>query len=106
MHEARVCDFCPLRHACLEQIGADFVFASFVRKREHVSAVRDILCKCGSPGTKIISKIENQEGLDNFNEILDESDGIMVRSTLRPVVNSWQGCKHEKTHVCSPGCTR
>lgn len=57
---------------------ADFIFASFVRKAEHVTAVRDILIKYGSPGTKIISKIENQEGLDNFAEILEESDGIMV----------------------------
>eukprot|EP00873_Tetraselmis_striata_P034142 jgi/Tetstr1/454406/TSEL_041307.t1 len=60
------------------EMEADFIFASFVRKAEHVTAVRDILIKYGSPGTKIISKIENQEGLDNFAEILEESDGIMV----------------------------
>jgi len=60
------------------KVGADFIFASFVRKGEHVRAVREILRGLGRPEIKIISKIENQEGLDNFGDILEASDGIMV----------------------------
>ncbi|XP_033124226.1 pyruvate kinase PKM-like [Anneissia japonica] len=53
------------------------VFASFIRKKEDVQAVRECL---GEAGKKIlvISKIENEEGLQNFNEILEVTDGIMV----------------------------
>lgn len=60
------------------ELGVDCIFASFVRRAEHVHDVRDILEFHGSPYTMVISKIENQEGLDNFDEILEASDGIMV----------------------------
>lgn len=55
--------------------GVDFIAASFIRKSSDVQEIRKIL---GSSGIRIISKIENQEGLDNFDSILKESDGIMV----------------------------
>lgn len=55
--------------------GVDFIAASFIRKASDVREIRAIL---GDSGVRIISKIENQEGLDNFDEILAESDGIMV----------------------------
>lgn len=58
-------------------LGVDFVAHSFVRSREDVKAVQDILDKLGV-NMKIISKIENQEGVDNFDEILDASYGIMI----------------------------
>jgi pyruvate kinase len=56
---------------------ADYLAASFVRRKEDILAVKEILDKANSL-TKIISKIENQDGLKNFDEILDVSDGIMV----------------------------
>ena len=56
---------------------ADFIAASFVRRKEDVLAIREILDKHNST-IKIISKIENKEGIDNFDEILEVSDGIMV----------------------------
>lgn len=69
---------------CVEQ-KVDFVAASFVRCAAHVNEVRDVLNRAASdlgmtsPTTiKIISKIENQEGIENFDEILEASDGIMV----------------------------
>ena len=58
--------------------GFDYVAASFVRKVEDVQAIRNLLDANGGERVKIISKIENQEGIDNFEEILEASDGIMV----------------------------
>ncbi|MBE6148830.1 MAG: pyruvate kinase [Firmicutes bacterium] len=55
----------------------DYIAASFVRRKEDVLAIRQILDKYNSK-IKIISKIENKEGIDNFDEILEVSDGIMV----------------------------
>lgn len=56
----------------------DYIAASFVRKAEDVLAVRKILDENNNTHIKIISKIENREGIDNFDEILKVSDGIMV----------------------------
>ncbi len=56
----------------------DFVAASFVRRKEDVIALRKFLNYNGGHSIKIISKIENIEGVDNFDEILEHSDGIMV----------------------------
>ncbi len=60
-------------------VGAnvDFIAHSFVRKRADVQAVYDILRKHNSP-IKVISKIENREGIDNIDEILEETYGVMV----------------------------
>lgn len=60
------------------QQGIDFVAASFIRKRSDVEEIRALLNANGGKDVQIISKIENQEGLDNFDEILEASDGIMV----------------------------
>lgn len=56
----------------------DFIAASFVRKALDVMAIREILEKENATHIQIISKIENQEGVDNIDEILQVSDGIMV----------------------------
>lgn len=55
----------------------DFIAHSFVRKKEDVLAVKKIIEERNST-IKIISKIENQEGVNNIDEILDETYGIMV----------------------------
>lgn len=60
------------------QQGADIVFASFIRTAEDVSELRDFLRSVSGGHMHIMSKIENQEGLDNFDSILEESDGIMI----------------------------
>ncbi|PCN45061.1 pyruvate kinase [Brevibacillus laterosporus] len=57
--------------------GVDFIAASFVRKGSDVLEIREILDKHGAK-IDIISKIENQEGVDNIDEILAVSDGLMV----------------------------
>ena len=58
--------------------GFDCIAASFVRRKSDVEAIRELLRKNGGEHIKIISKIESQEGIDNFEEILETSDGIMV----------------------------
>ena len=55
----------------------DFIAHSFVRSARDIKAVQDILDAHGSK-IKIISKIENREGLDNIDEIIEASYGIMV----------------------------
>jgi pyruvate kinase len=75
-----------LKWAC--EVGADFVAASFIRTGPNVRSVIAYLDRCiaelpeckGRPRMRplVISKIENKEGVDNFDEILIESDGIMV----------------------------
>merc|ERR1740138_511367 len=57
--------------------GVDFVAASFVQSAEDVKFIRQTLGLRGR-SIKIISKIENEEGLKNFDEICDASDAIMV----------------------------
>ena len=57
--------------------GADIIAASFVRKASDVTHIREVLGEEGK-GIKIICKIENLEGLENYDAILDVTDGIMV----------------------------
>lgn len=59
------------------ETGFDFLAASFARTREDILEVREILKQHNSP-MKIIAKIENMEGIQNLEEILAVSDGIMV----------------------------
>ena len=58
--------------------GIDFIAASFVRKASDVLAIREVLENNNATDIQIISKIENQEGVDNLDEILQVSDGLMV----------------------------
>lgn len=55
----------------------DFLAHSFVRNKSDIKAVQDILDEYNSD-IKIISKIENQEGVDNIDEIIEASYGIMI----------------------------
>jgi pyruvate kinase len=57
--------------------GIDFIAHSFVRNRQDVRDVKALLEEAGSD-IKIIAKIENQEGVDNIDEILEEVYGVMV----------------------------
>lgn len=60
------------------QAGFDFIAASFVRKAQDVKDIRDLISTHGGEKIRIISKIENREGVNNFDEILKASDGIMI----------------------------
>ncbi|WDV45213.1 pyruvate kinase [Clostridiaceae bacterium M8S5] len=56
----------------------DFIAASFIRKTSDVLEIREILEANNAEDIMIISKIENQEGVNNIDEIIEVSDGIMV----------------------------
>ena len=56
----------------------DYIAASFVRTANDVLAIREILEEKGNDEIKIIAKIESTQGIENFEEILDVADGIMV----------------------------
>lgn len=58
--------------------GIDFIAASFIRRGEDVTEIRRILEENNGQHIDIISKIENQQGVDNLDEIIAFSDGIMV----------------------------
>lgn len=60
------------------QNGIDFIAASFVRKPRDVQEIRHILEKNNAQSINIIAKIENSEGVSNFDDILKVADGIMV----------------------------
>ncbi len=57
--------------------SVDFIAASFVRKGSDIDTIRNVLGEAGSK-IKIIAKIENHEGLENYDDILAKTDGIMV----------------------------
>lgn len=58
--------------------GVDFIAASFIRRQSDVLEIRNLLEKHGAPDMHIISKIENQEGVDQIDSILEACDGVMV----------------------------
>ncbi len=58
--------------------GFDFIAASFVRNAECVKEIRKLLEDNGGANMKIIAKIENREGVNNIDDIIRVSDGIMV----------------------------
>lgn len=56
----------------------DFIAASFIRKASDILEIRDILKEQNNNHIKIIAKIENQEGVNNIDSIIEVSDGIMI----------------------------
>ena len=60
------------------EAGFDYIAASFIRKPQDVLEIKQVLKENHGEHIKVISKIENREGIDNFDKILEVSDGIMV----------------------------
>ncbi|MBR5228178.1 MAG: pyruvate kinase [Clostridia bacterium] len=56
----------------------DYIAASFVRRKEDIAELREYVDSIGGENIKIIAKIENQEGVENIEEILEIADGLMV----------------------------
>lgn len=58
--------------------GFDFIAASFIRRASDIDQIRSFLYEMGGDGIRLIAKIENREGVENSEEIIEASDGIMV----------------------------
>lgn len=69
-------DIEDLKYAAEEEF--EFVAASFVRNKEDIFEIRKVLEEHGGHEVEIIAKVENQQSLENIEEILKHSDGIMV----------------------------
>lgn len=69
-------DIADLRFGCDHDI--DIVAASFVRSAKHVIEVRKVLEEAGKKNILVLAKIENQEGVENFDGIIQVADGIMI----------------------------
>lgn len=65
-----------IRFGCLNDIN--YIAASFTRRADDILAIKKILREMNKPKINIIAKIENQEGYDNLDEILECADGVMV----------------------------
>lgn len=81
-------DKADMEFACDQDL--DFIAASFVRRADDIRQIREILAAKKNTHIKIISKIENQEGVSNMEEIIKLSDGVMVaRGDLGVDVDAW-----------------
>lgn len=69
-------DIEDIRFGCRHDV--DFIAASFVRSAHHVLTIRKLLAEENKSDILIISKIENNEGVQNFDSIVQVSDGIMI----------------------------
>ena len=69
-------DISDIEFGCAQDV--DYIAASFVRCKEDVLGVREILNRCGKSDIKIIAKIENMQGINNVDSILEVADGLMV----------------------------
>ena len=69
-------DIKDLEFGCSQDV--DFIAASFVRCAQDVLDVREVLRRCGKEEIMIIAKIENMQGINNVEEILEVADGLMV----------------------------
>jgi pyruvate kinase len=60
------------------ETGVDYIAASFIRKASDIVEVKRVLKKYGGEHIQVIAKIENQEGVDNIDSIIDVTDCVMV----------------------------
>ena len=72
----------------------DYIAVSFVQTGDDIKLVRKTLDDAGGHDTQIIAKIENEAGLTNYDDILKETDGIMVaRGDLGMEIPSEKVCR-------------
>ena len=79
-------DIEDIKFGCKHDV--DYIAASFIRSAHHVLTIKGLLVKEGKPDIQVISKIESTQGIENFDSIVQVSDGIMIaRGDLGVEVN-------------------
>jgi pyruvate kinase len=103
-------DIKDITFAC--KMDVDFIAASFIRSAEHVLSVKELLLQEGKPDVRVIAKIENPEGVENFDSIVQVADGIMigrgdlgVEVDLAKVPNLQKMMIRKCYHACKPVVT-
>jgi pyruvate kinase len=69
-------DISDIKFGC--SLDIDLIAASFVRSAEHVLAIKELLEEAGKPDINVIAKIENRQGVQNIDSIVQVADGVMV----------------------------
>lgn len=69
-------DMLDLKFGCEQDV--DYVAASFIRSSHHVLSIKEFLAKEGKSDILVIAKIENAQGVENFDSIVQVADGIMI----------------------------
>jgi len=69
-------DIADLRFGCAQDV--DLVAASFIRSSHHILAIKELIASEGKSEILVIAKIENKQGVENFDSIMQAADGIMV----------------------------
>ncbi len=69
-------DISDIEFGCRE--GIDIIAASFIRNADHVVAIKKLITQFARPDILVIAKLENSEGIYNFDNILHVADGVMV----------------------------
>lgn len=91
-------DIQDIKFGCKHDI--DLIAASFIRSAEHVLEIKKLLFEERKADTLVIAKIENKEGLKNFDSILEVADGIMVaRGDLGVEIDIAQVPKYQKMMI-------
>jgi len=84
----------------IAKLDPEFVASSFIGTADDVRKVRNVLTQYGNPNIKIISKIERPLAVQNLDEIIDESDALMVaRGDLGVEIPTWEVPKVQKEMV-------
>jgi pyruvate kinase len=98
-------DIADLKFGCEEDV--DLVAASFIRSSHHVLSYKEFLANVGKPDILVIAKIENSHGVENFDQIVQVADGIMIaRGDLGVEVDLAQVPKLQKMMIrkCYQAC--
>jgi len=69
-------DRVDVQFACEQKL--DYIAASFIRRRSEIEGLRELIRECGGADVNIIAKLEKPQAIDNLEDILEVSDGVMV----------------------------
>ena len=83
-------DIADIQFGCEQDV--DIIAASFVRSAEHVLVIKKLLMDQKKSDILVIAKIENNEGVQNFDSIVQAADGIMIAKRRFRCRGSFESC--------------